>query len=874
MSEVLRNFSQNHRFARSSLLFLLALNVVTTGCASLNAGGAVSTSSTKTPIAMSASLPAAIVGSTYNATVTVSGGVAPYSFSLSSGQLPPGLVISSDSGSISGKPRRAGSYAFMITVLDNSRTAEGVKKFALTVKPPPLAAPPVQVAISPVTYTMAAGTSHQFSATVSNASNSAVTWSASAGTVTSTGLFTAPNVNIATPVQVTAASNADPQKRSVAAISVTPPTPSSTTMTMSSASLPEATEGIPYSASLDVSGGTAPYHWKVAHGSLPSGFSLDPTQGAINGITSVSGASIFTVAVADASGHSVSHNFTINVSTGITGNVDGPAELPRIYVKTSMADTPAPGGTVHVMTRAALQTALNSAKCGDSILLEAGATFDGTIVLPAKNCDDNHWIIIRTSAPDSALPPEGTRLTPCYAGVAALPGRPSFACSSTKNVMPKLTFSSTGSGPVIMADGANHYRLIGLEITRGIPKTLISNLVINVKGGISDHIIIDRSWLHGTAQDETTRGIMLTSSTYVGIVDSFFTDFHCDAMGTCTDSQAIGGGIGTHAMGPYKIVNNFLESSGENVIFGGGGADHTPEDIEIRRNHLFKPLTWMKGQPGFVGGRNGRPFIVKNLFELKNGIRVLFEGNVLENSWGGFSQTGFAILLTPKNQNNLCPLCVVHDVTIRYNAISHVGNGFQIANVPSVAGGISQGMWNVSIHDVLIDDIDGGTYAGGGHLFQQSNASPLVLHDVVINHVTALSKNTKAAMITVGNNKSYPAMNGFIWSNNIFTGGIGITTTGGGAINCAYRLESVGVLNNCFKQPDFSHNAIIAGGAKWPPENFAAASRAEVKFANVAAQSFTGYRLQPSSPYAHAGTDGKDLGADVEALSAAVAGVR
>ena len=466
-----------------------------------------------------------------------------------------------------------------------------------------------------------------------------------------------------------------------------------------------------------------------------------------------------------------------------------------------------------MVTRATLQTALNSAKCGDSILLEAGATFDGTIVLPAKNCDDNHWIIVRTSAPDSALPPEGTRLTPCYAGVAALPGRPSFSCSSTKNVLPKLTFSSAGSGPVIMADGANHYRLIGLEITRGIPKTTISNLVINEKGGTADHIIIDRSWLHGTAQDETTRGIMLTASTYVGIVDSFFTDFHCDALGTCTDSQAIGGGVGTHAMGPYKIVNNFLESSGENIIFGGGAGDHTPEDIEIRRNHLFKPLTWMKGQPGFVGGRNGRPFIVKNLFELKNGIRVLFEGNVLENSWGGFSQAGFAILLTPKNQNNLCPLCVVHDVTIRYTSISHVGNGVGIANVASVAGGVSQGMWNVSIHDVLIDDIDGVAYAGGGHLFQQSNDNPLVLHDIVINHVTALSKDTKAAMITVGNHKTYPEMYGFIWSNNIFTGGIGITTTGGGAINCAYHQESVGVLNNCFKQPDFSHNAIITVGA-------------------------------------------------------------
>src|SRR5580704_3540724 len=92
------------------------------------------------------------------------------------------------------------------------------------------------------------------------------------------------------------------------------------------------------------------------------------------------------------------------------------------------------------------------------------------------------------------------------------------------------------------------------------------------------------------------------------------------------------------------------EASGENILLGGGPATTTPADIEIRRNHMFKPMIWMKGQPGFVGGRDGNPFSVKNLFELKNAQRVLFEGNVLENTWGGFSQAGFGFLLTPKNQ--------------------------------------------------------------------------------------------------------------------------------------------------------------------------------------------------------------------------------
>ena len=77
----------------------------------------------------------------------------------------------------------------------------------------------------------------------------------------------------------------------------------------------------------------------------------------------------------------------------------------------------------------------------------------------------------------------------------------------------------------------------------------------------------------------------------------------------------------------------------------------TPTDIEILNNHFWKPWQWMKGSPNFVGGPNGNPFIVKNHLEIKNAVRVLVEANLMENSWGGFSQTGNGILLTPKNQH-------------------------------------------------------------------------------------------------------------------------------------------------------------------------------------------------------------------------------
>lgn len=78
----------------------------------------------------------------------------------------------------------------------------------------------------------------------------------------------------------------------------------------------------------------------------------------------------------------------------------------------------------------------------------------------------------------------------------------------------------------------------------------------------TDHVIIDRSWIHGTTLDETMRGINLGGGSYVGIVDSYFGDFHCIAKtGACTDAQAIIGGNSNVPVGVYKIVNNSTSSS-------------------------------------------------------------------------------------------------------------------------------------------------------------------------------------------------------------------------------------------------------------------------------------------------------------------------
>jgi len=562
---------------------------------------------------------------------------------------------------------------------------------------------------------------------------------------------------------------------------------------------------------------------------------------------------------------------------------DGPAELPREHVRSSLRHTPAPGKTVRVHTGDDPSQAVAQASCGDTIELQAGATF-GRLSLPAKKCDDAHWIIIRTSSPDSKLPPEGTRLTPCYAGVTSLPGRPAYPCPSAENVLAKFEFDGkAGSGPITIEPGANHYRLIGLEVTRAVSRAVIYDLIGPDKGA-ADHLIFDRMWIHGTAQNETVRGVMLSHIRYAAVIDSYFSDFHCVAKtGGCVDSQAVAGGAGDDPMGPFKIENNFLEAAGECIIHGGGAATTTPTDIEIRHNHLFKPMTWLPGQPGFVGGVDGNPFIVKNLFELKNARRVLFEGNILEGSWGGFSQFGFAILMGPKNQAkgnlNVCPTCEVLDITIRNITISHVAGGLQIGNGLSDNKGAAKDGGRYSIHDIVVDDIQSDLYRGRG-VFAQISTAPGVtaatpLHDLSIDHVTALPPRV---LFNIGGPLVDPRISRISITNSIFTaGGRPATSTGGGPQkNCAAGAGGKSlelVMHSCFSSYTFRNNVVIGAGAL-PKDNAALGKLADVGFINPKDGNGGDYHLSPASRFKHASTDKKDIGADIDAVEAATRGVR
>jgi len=127
----------------------------------------------------------------------------------------------------------------------------------------------------------------------------------------------------------------------------------------------------------------------------------------------------------------------------------------------------------------------------------------------------------------------------------------------------------------------------------------------------SQHYILDRIVMFGCydlstqlCYDSNETLVQMVGGQHLSVIDSYLIGGFCiQNIGPCVDSKAISGGNPKEAINDIgiKIVNNFLSGTGENVFFGGGTASFVPESIEVRRNHLFKPLNWKADDPTAVG---------------------------------------------------------------------------------------------------------------------------------------------------------------------------------------------------------------------------------------------------------------------------------
>ena len=578
------------------------------------------------------------------------------------------------------------------------------------------------------------------------------------------------------------------------------------------------------------------------------------------------------------------------------GGNDGVAAAPIACYQTAESSTPSPGAVIQVSPSSNLQKAINGASCGDTIVLQAGQTYPA-FTLPAKNCNPANYITIATSAVNSGLPPEGTRATPCNAGVASLPGRPPLNCTSTTNVMATIAGVASGSQIISSAVGANYYRLVGLEIADTEANGALGGYYDLVALNNTSYIIFDRCWIHGSPTGEDVKGVDFENSRYVAVIDSYISDIHSKISGYGADSSAIGSVTGT---GPVKIVDDFLEAAGENILWGGGVSANNISDVEVRRNHMFKPFTWWNLSPTYFG----TAFVVKNLFESKSGIRQLVEGNILEDNWHQ-SQNGTAVLLDPRNEYGGCSVCTVHDIIFRYNIVRHAVNALSLSvtyatTCPGEAGNgtgdckyLSGALYDLSIHDNLLDDINQPTYwpddcCTDGLLFQLQIGEPTNWpQNILIAHNTGFPVGSGDVNVILQGPPQVIA--NFSFLNNLMTTGTygfhpvlpgygqpgcGVTTTGSGMLSALKGCmgDTWSAVGNVFADSATKTTGPFPG-APLPSGNFQAANAAAVGFVNFDNGNGGDYELLPSSPYINAASDGTNPGANIPSIQTATAGV-
>ncbi len=559
------------------------------------------------------------------------------------------------------------------------------------------------------------------------------------------------------------------------------------------------------------------------------------------------------------------------------GDKDGPAQLPQSCYYTGLDGTPSPGKQIRVGAKEDLADAVKNAQCGDTLLLPAGASYE-VKELPAKKCDDRHYITIRTDIPDSRLPPEGTRISPAWAGVASLPGRPAFAQPAGGAAKLMATIIVKPNNGVIVGD---RVRFIGIEWTTA-PDDHISRMIYTDH---NDHVIFDRNYIHAGERSEVGHGIgMILGSHKIAVINSYISGLNCIARkGACTDATAIGGAHSFEPFGTFKIYNDFLEASGEDILFGGGGSEYNPTDIEIRRNHLFRPMIWKEGEPGYTPSPKGEPYIVKNNLEFKSAVRVLIEGNLMENSWGGFTQNGFSVVLAPVSQASHCPKCRVNDITMRYNRIRNVAGVLTIATKHAnlkKGGGSPEDGGRMSIHDLIADDIHDRDYKGGG-VFLKYMSAQIIIHDVQLDHITSFGPGPLMSVSDRGEK-----MPNFSLINSVFAvGGERRPVVPAAPRSCAVQSSKAGpqaVFDACFTNYRFDHNLLsVERAAGFPKENIVVGSPKDLGVRNLKDGIAKDPRLchekgegcGKRSPGAGAASDGKDMGADVDAVEAAIAGV-
>ena len=254
------------------------------------------------------SFPSGTQNTAYSTALAATGGLTPYTWSISAASLPAGLSLNANTGSITGTPTAPLTSSFTVQVKDaNSNTAS--EALSIIINPP--------LAIS--TSSLSSGMQNAaYSATLAaSGGQTPYTWSISAGSLpsglsltASTGAISGtPTTSGSSSFTVKVTDSSSPANSTSEALSIIVNLP----LTITTSSLPGSTQNVAYSATLTATGGATPYTWSISAGSLPAGVSLNASTGTIAGTSAAIGTTSLTVQVSDANASTATR--TLNFTT-------------------------------------------------------------------------------------------------------------------------------------------------------------------------------------------------------------------------------------------------------------------------------------------------------------------------------------------------------------------------------------------------------------------------------------------------------------------------------------------------------------------------------------------------------------------------------